>query len=77
MPADWHVLMAIRPEPEIWHNVAIVHQRLGQGALAQQAYQQYQLTASLQSSEPSAGRVDGVQWVDPQTFSQVRSALAP
>ncbi len=69
--------ISIRPEPEIWHNVAIVHQRLGEIELAQQAYQQYELTASRQSGDPRAGRVESVQWVDPQTFSQVRSALAP
>jgi hypothetical protein len=65
--------LAIHPQPEIWMNVAVVHQRLGEAELARQAHQQGTLMASRQvpgshtSSAPPA-----VQWVDPQTFSKVR-----
>ncbi len=69
--------LSLRHEPEIWHNIAVVHQRLGEAELAQQAYQQYELMAARQPGDHRLGRADSVQWVDSKTFSQVAPASMP
>ncbi len=64
--------LSIYPEPEIWMNVAVVHQRLGDLEMARQAHQQGTLMASRQVV---GARRDGrgtIRWVDPKTFSETR-----
>ncbi len=52
-------------------NVAVVHQRLGESELAQQAHRQGILMASRQVGGAQTDAA-AVKWVDPQTFSEVR-----
>jgi tetratricopeptide (TPR) repeat protein len=58
----------IKPEVESWHNLAVVHRRLGEIELARQADRQRELLAQKAGGRSgSAG--DLVRWVDPQTFA--------
>ncbi len=53
--------------PEAWHNLAVVHKRLGETDLADRAEYEYQLATGREKADPSN---DGnpVRWVEPQTF---------
>ncbi len=66
--------LSIESDPEIWHNMAVVHQRLGEAELARQATQQYELTLARRPMTGQTGGGESVQWVDPRTFSQVTPA---
>ena len=69
--------IAVLPLPETWHNLSVVHQRLGQLDLARRAADQSAAVA-VGRGEPSQGvPVQSVHWVDPQTFSAVRSTPEP
>ncbi len=65
--------LSISSEPEIWMNLAVVHQRLGQLGLAHQAREQGTLMAARQAPAAQQGNA-AVRWVDPKTFSEVRPA---
>lgn len=60
--------VTIRPQVETWHNLSVVHRRLGEADLARRADRERELLA--QKAPASAGSPsDLVQWVDPQTFA--------
>lgn len=65
--------VVVHPLPETWHNLMVVHQRLGEHDLAQRARnelalaQQSQSAGSLNAGMPAQ---PVVQWVDPSTFAQ-------
>ncbi len=69
--------LSIQGEPEIWHNMAVVHQQLGDPEQARQALQQYQRVAARQSLDPQPAVKDNVQWVDVKTFSEVAPGPSP
>jgi tetratricopeptide (TPR) repeat protein len=60
--------LSIRPAPEMWRNLAVVHQRLGQYELARQANEQSLRMASRPGGTTYSGSAH-IRWVDPQTFS--------
>jgi hypothetical protein len=57
-----------RPHAEGWHNLAIVHERLGEADLAKLARSEQQLLARGAAAPPAAP-TGQVQWVDAQTFA--------
>ncbi len=66
--------LKVTPTPEAWHNLAVVHQRLGQHDLARRAQYEQQLLVSRTADNlaPAADAADGpVRWVDPETFAQM------
>jgi tetratricopeptide (TPR) repeat protein len=60
--------VSIRPHAEGWHNLATVHQRLGETELARLAENERQLMAGRQLAQTSAGEVR-TTWIDPQKFA--------
>jgi hypothetical protein len=58
-----------RPHAEGWHNLAIVHERLGEADLAQLARSEQQLLARGNPAAPAPTPAGQVQWVDTQTFA--------
>lgn len=57
--------LSIQPHAEGWHNLAVVHRRLGEEDLARRAEQERQLAARR---SPTTASADAVRWVDRQTF---------
>jgi hypothetical protein len=57
-----------RPHAEGWHNLAVVHERLGEADLARLARSEQQLLARGAAAPPAAP-TGQVQWVDTQTFA--------
>jgi tetratricopeptide (TPR) repeat protein len=60
--------VSIQPHAEGWHNLAIVHQRLGEAELARLAEHERQLLVHSGAPAPAAGG-KRVEWVDPRTFA--------
>ena len=61
------------PLPETWHNLMVVHQRLGEQDLAQRARNELALAQRPSGASSPNGGVSAqpvVQWVDPPTFAQ-------
>jgi tetratricopeptide (TPR) repeat protein len=61
-------------QPDAWHNLSVVHQRLGEVDLARRASYEHQLcTESARGGAGGAGYegsvAAGIQWVPPQAFS--------
>jgi tetratricopeptide (TPR) repeat protein len=72
--------LSVRPMPEAWHNLAVVHERLGEYAMAQLARNEFQIAnaASLSPPGPRGGPAPPmIQWVDPGTFAQTTGAEPP
>ena len=69
--------IAVLPTPETWHNLSVVHQRLGQLELARRASDQSAAVAVGRGGPSQGVPVQSVHWVDPKTFSTVRSAPEP
>jgi len=60
--------VSIHPQVESWHNLSVVHRRLGEVELARQADRERELLA--QKSGGSANRAgDLVRWVDTRAFA--------
>jgi Flp pilus assembly protein TadD len=57
--------------PEVWRNLARIHEQLGEVELAKRANHEWQ--SALRRSSRSAGLAGkpSVQWVDPQTFTKI------
>lgn len=72
-----HLLHSLRTEQstEAWHNLAVVHERLGETTLAAQARRAGELAGARESAghDPLNGRE--IQWLDPDAF--VRSTQPP
>jgi hypothetical protein len=58
--------VAIKPQVESWHNLAVVHRRLGEADLAARAENERDLA---RRSAPGRAASDLVRWVDPPTFA--------
>jgi len=68
--------VSIHPQVESWHNLSVVHRRLGEAELARQADRERELLA--QKSGSSANRAgDLVRWVDTRTFAATGSGDTP
>jgi hypothetical protein len=60
------------PQADTWHNLAVVHERLGERDLAGKARYEMELA---QRSRSATGGGKGVEWVDPAAFA--KSSPAP
>ena len=60
--------VTVHPHVEGWHNLAVVHRRIGETDLAERAEaERLQLAQKAVKSAPGIG--DTVRWVDPKTFA--------
>ena len=57
------------PQPAAWHNLAVIHRKLGETQLAERAEQESKLAAQA-AREPAATGPHSVRWVDPETFAR-------
>ncbi|QDU97084.1 hypothetical protein [Lignipirellula cremea] len=57
--------LSVRPMPETWHNLAVVHDRLNEPELARKARHEYELARQTTPSSSTS-----VQWLDSKTFAQ-------
>jgi tetratricopeptide (TPR) repeat protein len=65
--------VSVRPQVETWHNLAVVHRRLGEEDLAKKA--DYERSLLAKQAGPSAGRTAKlVRWVDPGAFAAATTA---
>jgi tetratricopeptide (TPR) repeat protein len=60
--------LAISATPAAWHNLAVVHDRLGEADLATKA--RYEMQLAKRSTGLPLGAAPRVQWLDPDTFAQ-------
>ena len=58
----------LAPQPEAWHNLAVVHERLGELELARKARYELQLASRAESGRSVAANGVTVDWVDPARF---------
>ncbi|MEX2172716.1 MAG: hypothetical protein WD872_00055, partial [Pirellulaceae bacterium] len=61
--------VTLQPHAEGWHNLAVVHQRLGQTELAQLAENERRLLAGGAQPGPRQPVNQSVEWLDPRTFA--------
>lgn len=59
----------IRPQVETWHNLAVVHRRLGEVELARQADRERELLGQKSGGRTNAAASDAVRLVDARTFA--------
>ena len=69
--------ISVLPAPETWHNLSVVQERMGQMEMARRAAEQSAAVAAQRSEQSPDVPVQSVHWVDPKTFSTVRSAPEP
>jgi hypothetical protein len=69
--------VTVHPHVEGWHNLAVVHQRLGEADLAVRAEHERDLVAKRAESPSVAKNPDAVRWVDAKTFAASRAADVP
>ena len=65
--------VSVRPLTETWHNLSVVHQRLGEVDLSNQSRLEWQRAEQQAQTSPGLGGSSvnsTVTWVDPQTFAQ-------
>ncbi len=62
----------LRPTAEAWHNVAVVHKRLGQMQYAAQAEQMVAQARGGQRSPNLSSNTPDVQWISPEQFAQTQ-----
>ena len=58
-----------KPRAETWHNLAVIHQRLGEHDLAQRALWEQQQRSG---GGTAPGPASGVQWVESQQFARMQ-----
>ena len=66
--------VAVSPRPSLWHNLAVVHARLGEAQLAEAARMQMSLVQQGGTPHSLAARFD-VRWLEPQTFAGTSAPL--
>ena len=67
--------VSIKPQLEAWHNLSIVHERLGEADLARLAAHERELLAA---NSPAATDTGGnVEWVDAKTFAAAAGGEVP
>ena len=60
--------VSIRPHAEAWHNLAVVHHRLGEADLARRAEHERD-RVSRQAGGAAVATDHAVRWVDAKTFA--------
>ena len=61
--------LAVAPHAAIWHNLAVVHQRLGQPVAAERARQAAHSAGGAALTNPALVAWQNVRWVDPTAFA--------
>lgn len=69
--------VTVHPHIEGWHNLSVVHRRLGETDLALRAEHERDLAAKPTAGSSAAGSTDAVRWVDAKTFAASRSVDVP
>lgn len=70
--------ISLQPEPEAWHNLAVVHERLGEIELAHRARNEWQLALDHRKGQPQdTESPPPVRWVDVQEFTAARPTPGP
>ncbi len=71
--------LSVQQMPEAWHNLSVVHTRLGEIELAHRARYEWQLAIEQRTngSGPAAGDGPAVRWVDAEEFARVSPRPAP
>ncbi|MEQ8789915.1 MAG: hypothetical protein RIC55_26710 [Pirellulaceae bacterium] len=59
--------LSLHATPSMWHNLSVVHERLGEVDLARRAKHEYELALQQAPNDPL---LSPVQWVSPETFAQ-------
>lgn len=68
----------LSPQKETWHNLAVVHERLGEADLARKARYELQLATKAMGNRTVASNGMAVEWVDAARFAgQPRHAESP
>lgn len=65
--------ISVHAEPVMWHNLSVVHERLGESDLAQRARREAEGMAAREQ-HGDQGSVESVRWVDAKTFSAAGAA---
>jgi tetratricopeptide (TPR) repeat protein len=60
--------ISISGSPAAWHNLAVVHDRLGEADLAAKA--RYEMNLARRTTGQPLGAAPQVEWLDPTTFAQ-------
>jgi tetratricopeptide (TPR) repeat protein len=70
--------VTMHPHIEGWHNLAVVHRRLGESELAERAEAEW-LQLAQKTAKSTTGAGDMVRWVDPKSFASTggRDLQAP
>jgi tetratricopeptide (TPR) repeat protein len=71
---------SLASQPEIWHNLMVVHWKLGEIALAMQAQHQLEAARAKRNSPTPIGKPrpsEMVHWVEPQEFAKAGPSPAP
>jgi tetratricopeptide (TPR) repeat protein len=63
--------VSIAPQPATWHNLAVVHQQLGEAHLAEQARAQ-ELALARRTGRSANSTLPEIRWVTPREFDAVR-----
>jgi tetratricopeptide (TPR) repeat protein len=70
--------ISLQPEPEAWHNLAVVHERLGEIDLAHRARNEWRLALDHRKARPQETETASpVRWVDVQEFTAARPTPGP
>jgi tetratricopeptide (TPR) repeat protein len=70
--------ISLQPEPEAWHNLAVVHERLGELELAHRARNEWRLALDHRNGRPrETETASPVRWVDVQEFTAARPTPGP
>lgn len=67
----------LAPRKETWHNLAVVHERLGEADLARKARYEYQLASRAASASPTTSSGVAVEWVDVSKFKEGPAGAGP
>lgn len=69
----------VSPTPETWHNLSVVHAKLGEDDLSKRARYEQQLALRERPQTTSAGpsNTPQVQWVDNSTFAKTSPEVGP
>jgi hypothetical protein len=67
--------VSIKPQVEAWHNLSIIHERLGEADLARLAAHERELLVDHTPRQAAAG--GSVEWVDAKTFAAAAGGDVP
>jgi tetratricopeptide (TPR) repeat protein len=71
--------LSLRKQSDVWHNLAVVYERLGRGDMVNKAQQQAQIALQMERASrknASIGAKDQVCWIDENSFAQTYNPSA-